>query len=205
MPGSRWNPPHHPVLPGLVRCQGAGGVSASTHKVPEGLPFGGTQARLRPWLSWGAGGMEGPALTTVGVEALGPELPSPKPLLHYSPMGWAPPPAHAWLGTPAPGGSSPLPSQPLPHPPTQPLPTLHTPPHPHTLHTPPHTSLPLPRPFYCPRCSPHSDLLYHLLNLLTGFFLIEQSPPPTPSAAPPAHQRGPPAVPELRSHPTAPE
>lgn len=140
--------------------------------------------------------MEGPALTTVGVEALGPELPSPKPLLHYSPMGWAPPPAHAWLGTPAPGGSSPLPSQPLPHPPTQPLPTLHTPPHPHTLHTPPHTfSLPLPRPFYCPRCSPHSDLLYHLLNLLTGFFLIEQSPPPTPSAAPPAHQRGPPAVP----------
>ena len=60
---------------------------ASTHKVPEGLPFGGTQTRLRPWLSWGAGGMEGPALTTVGVEALGPELPSPQPLLHYSPMG----------------------------------------------------------------------------------------------------------------------
>lgn len=48
-------------------------------KVPEGLPFGGTQTSLLPWLSWRAAGMEGGALITVGVEALGPKLTSLHP------------------------------------------------------------------------------------------------------------------------------
>lgn len=145
-------------------------------------------------------GWSGLSLTTVGVGGSGAGVTSPQPLLHYSPMGGPPPPpAQAWLGTPASGGSRLLPSPTPPHPSPSPIPPSsaplpHPPPLPAHLHTPPTpspapflapSSLPLPCPFYCPMCSPHSDLLCRLLNSLTGLF-HRAEPAPAPPAQPPA-------------------